>query len=416
MKVFVLGGGGRESAIIESLKKDEQVDEIHSNTLNPIEGVIHTAIADSDVAMLIEYFEEKDIDFVIVGPELPLSLGIVDRFKERFGKQKQIFGPKIRGARLEFDKSWSKGFMKKYGVPTADYEVFTDMGNAFAYIKHAPGEYVIKASGLAAGKGVFLPNNIDEAQVALQNLLYFKHFGAAGDKIIIEKRLKGKELSAFALFSENDYKLLTIAKDYKRVNDNDGGPNTGGMGAYSPAYEFLPKENLSKAARFIFDRVKEGLAAEKIDYTGVLYAGLMVGDNNVSVLEFNVRFGDPETQAILPLLDSSLLQILHNTAQNKPHYIEPKWKTGVCVNVVISSQGYPKAYKTGKEILGLEKIKSNFFFAGVKKENDKYYTNGGRVLNIYAAGSDMVSARENVYSFADKISFDGMHFRRDIGK
>lgn len=415
MKIFVVGTGGRESAIIETLKKDKIVKEIHSNTQNPIKNVFSVPIKNSQIELLLEYVEEHNIDFVIVGPELPLSLGIVDKFYEKFGDSKVIFGPSLSAARLEYDKSWAKDFMKKYGIPTAEYQTFDDFHSAVKYISSQPEKYVIKASGLAAGKGVFLPETKEEAEKILVQLLVEKKLGAAGEKVVIEQRLEGKEVSLFALIDGRNYTPLLPAKDYKRVYNQDRGPNTGGMGSYVPAYNIVEQEEISEFAKKIFPEIIAGLQNEKIIYRGVLYAGLIKTKDGIFVLEFNVRFGDPETQALLPLLDDSLFELLYSTSRGQLIERPVKWKDGCCINVVLASGGYPAEYETGFMITGLEKIEGNYFLAGTKRCSDGICTAGGRVLNVFALGSDLQEARRNVYEKVKKVHFKNIHYREDIG-
>lgn len=421
MRVFVIGTGGRESAIIHSLFKEAADIEIHSNTHNPIAGIKSADLKNNQIEQFLDYFEDNDIDFVIVGPEQPLSLGIVDKFNRRFGNRKVIFGPVLNAARLESDKSWAKSFMQKNDIRTADYAVFTDYNNALDFISDTPEKYVIKASGLAAGKGVFLPNTQKAAEKILISLLKEKKMDAAGEKVVIEKRLSGKEFSLFVVMDGRDFKILLPARDYKRALDNDKGKNTGGMGSYAPSFDVIDEEQLKYFASDLFSKVQNGLAEERILYKGILYAGLIKNDDGIFVLEFNVRLGDPETQVLIPLLKSSFLDISYAAATGTLSDATIEWESGYCVNVVLCSGGYPDKYDTGFAINGLQDIEDSYFLAGTRKcaqrdNSTAVCTNSGRVLNIYCKADSLSMAITGVYKNVRHIHFKNMQFREDIGK
>jgi len=418
MRILLIGSGGREHALVWKIAQSRLVDKI---LCAPGNGGISQAaecidIKAEDVSGLLDFARKEKIDLTVVGPELALSLGIVDEFVKAGLK---IFGPHKKAANLEASKVFSKQLMAKYGVPTAAFKVFDNPEEAKKYIEEHGAPCVVKADGLAAGKGVVVAKAIDEAKDAVTSMMQGKIFGDAGNKIIIEECLFGQEASILVITDSKEVVALASAQDHKRVFDNDAGPNTGGMGAYSPApvvSEKIFKEILDK----IVYRTIDGLAKEGIDYKGVLYAGVMLTKQGPKTLEFNVRFGDPETQAILPRLKPDLVEIMLATSEEKlSRFKNLIWDTRPCVCVVCAAGGYPGDYGKGKEIFGLpeaSRVKDAVVFhAGTKKVNNQYFTNGGRVLGVTGLGSTIKDAIDKAYSTAGKISFEGMHYRRDIG-
>ncbi len=418
MRILVIGSGGREHALIWKIAQSKLCDKIFCAPGNG--GIAQTAecidIKAEDIAGLLDFARKEKIDLTVAGPEVALSLGIVDEFVKAGLK---IFGPDKKAANLEASKVFSKQLMAKYGVPTAAFKVFDDPGEAKKYIEEQGAPCVVKADGLAAGKGVVVAKTTDEAKDAVTSMMQDKIFGDAGKKIIIEECLVGQEASILVITDSKDVVALASAQDHKRIFDNDQGANTGGMGAYSPApvvSEEIFREILDK----IVYRTIDGLAKEGIDYKGVLYAGVMLTKQGPQTLEFNVRFGDPETQAILPRLKSDLVEIMLATGEEKlSRFKNLSWDTRPCVCVVCAAGGYPGDYGKGKEIFGLpeaSRVKDAVVFhAGTKKINNQYFTNGGRVLGITGLGATLKDAIDKAYSTAGKISFEGMHYRRDIG-
>ncbi len=372
-----------------------------------------------DIFGLVEFARKERIEFTVVGPEVALSLGIVDEFS-KYGLK--IFGPNKKAAQLEASKVFSKNIMAKYNVPTAAFEVFDNPEEAKKYIEKIGAPCVIKADGLAAGKGVVVAQTIDEAKQAVNSMMQEKIFGDAGNKVIVEECLQGQEASILAFTDSREVIPLVSSQDHKRVFDNDSGPNTGGMGAYSPA-PVVTRQLMQEILEKIVYRVIDGLLKEGIIYQGVLYAGVMLTKDGPKALEFNVRFGDPETQVILPRLKSDLLEVMmavSNQALSK--VIKSgglKWDNRACACVVCSSAGYPGEYQKGKEVFGLEeaaKIKDAVVFhAGTRISQGKCLTSGGRVLGVTGLGRTIKDAVNKVYQVAGKINFAGMHYRRDIG-
>ncbi|MCK9603103.1 MAG: phosphoribosylamine--glycine ligase [Candidatus Omnitrophica bacterium] len=428
MRILVIGSGGREHALVWSIAQSKLAKKIFCAPGNG--GIARQAecidIKAEDIPALLDFVKKEKIDFTIVGPEAPLSSGIVDEFNSR---KLKIFGPQKKAAQLEASKVFAKELMAKYKVPTADFKVFDNAEEANKYIDKRGVPCVIKADGLAQGKGVVVARTIDEAKQAISSMMQEKIFGAAGNKIIIEDCLEGEEASILVFTDSKDVIPLASAQDHKRVFDNDQGPNTGGMGAYSPApvvTQGLFKEILDK----IIYRTIDGLAKEGIVYQGVLYAGVMITKDGPKALEFNVRFGDPETEAILPRMKSDLLEVMLATSENKLNKIKGlEWDNRSCVCVVCASGGYPGNYEKGKAISGLEEIDKMkdvvVFHSGTKqrkiydvgqKTEIEYLTNGGRVLGVTGLGNNIKEAIDKTYQAVAKIHFDGMHYRRDIGR
>jgi phosphoribosylamine--glycine ligase len=425
MKVLVIGSGGREHALVWKLAQSKLVDKIFCAPGNA--GISELAecleIKAEDTSRLLEFARKEKIELIVVGPEAPLAGGIVDEFKNY---KLNIFGPPKLAAQMESSKVFAKQLMAKYKVPTADFRIFDNTGEAQNYIEKKNTPCVIKADGLAQGKGVIVAKSAEEAIDALKSIMEDKIFGQAGDRIIVEDCLEGEEASIIVITDSRDVIPLASSQDHKRIFDGDKGQNTGGMGAYSPApvvNQKLFQEILDK----IIYRTIDGLVKEGIDYNGVLYAGIMLTKDGPKVLEFNVRFGDPETQSILPRMKSDLVEIMLAAANRKLSKIGGlNWDNRACVCVVCASKGYPGDYEKGKEISGLDEAKRIedvvVFHAGTKvkkpvtsNQKPEYLTNGGRVLGVTGLGNTIKEAIDKTYQAVEKINFEGMHYRRDIG-
>ena len=418
MRILVVGSGGREHALVWKIAQSKLVEKIFCAPGNG--GIAQMAecinIKAEDIFGLLEFVRKERIDFTVVGPEVSLSLGIVDEFQKAGLK---IFGPNKKAANLEASKVFSKELMAKYNVPTAAFKVFDNPDEAKKYIEKIGAPCVIKADGLAAGKGVVVAKNIDEAKQAVTSMMQDKIFGDAGKKIIIEECLIGQEASIMVITDSKQVLALASAQDHKRVFDNDQGANTGGMGAYSSA-PIVTAGVLVEVMEKIVYRTIDGLVKEGIDYRGILYAGIMLTKDGPKALEFNVRFGDPETEAVLPRLKSDLVEAM--LAASEAELVKVKnlsWDVRSCVCVVCASGGYPGNYAKDKEISGLEeagKLKDIVVFhAGTKKAGNRILTSGGRVLGVTGLGSTIEDAINKTYKAVSKINFEGMYFRRDIG-
>lgn len=418
MRILVIGSGGREHALAWKIAQSRLVDKIFCAPGNGGIGKIAECIdiKAEDVFGLLEFARKEKIDLTVVGPEVALSLGVVDEFKKAGLK---IFGPNKRAAQLEASKVFSKELMAKYKIPTAAFKVFDQPDKAKKYIEENNAPCVIKADGLAAGKGVVVAKTVDEAKNAVTLMMQDKAFGDAGNKVIIEECLVGQEASILAITDSREVLVLASAQDHKRVFDHDQGLNTGGMGAYSPAPVVtadIQKEVMEK----IIYRALDGLAKEGIDYRGILYAGIMLTKEGPKTLEFNVRFGDPETEVILPRLKSDLVEVMLAVSEGKLSKIKTlAWDKRACVCVVCASGGYPGNYAKDKEISGLEaaeKLEDTIVFhAGTKKTGNKFLTSGGRVLGVTGLGATIKDAINKTYQAVEKIKFEGMHYRKDIG-
>lgn len=416
MKVLIIGGGGREHAIAWKLSQSSRVDKIYCTPgnagISEIAECIDIDLKDFDA--LIDFVKYEWIDLTIVGPEEPLSKGIVDAFEK---EDRRIVGPTKAAAQLESSKVFAKNFMMNHRIPTAEYKVFTSYLHAEEYIRLKGAPIVIKADGLAAGKGVVVAETVDEAINALRLIMKEKVFGSAGDRVVIEEFLEGQEAS-FMVFTDGKTIIpMVSSQDHKRVFDNDEGPNTGGMGAYSPA-PIITKDLEQEILETIIKPAIRGLKNEGIRYKGILYAGLIIKNHKPYVLEFNCRFGDPETQPVLFRLDSDLLDICLALSEGKLSNVDVLWKDDAAVCVVLASKGYPDKYEKGKIIYGLDDVKKMkdvmVFHAGTAFDNDHIITNGGRVLGVTAIGKDIKSAKQRAYEAIQKIHFDGMHYRKDI--
>lgn len=416
MKVLVIGSGGREHALVWKLSQSPKVDKIFCAPGNA--GIAEIAecldIKADDIDALLNFAKYEWIDLTVVGPEVPLSAGIVDAFIK---EERRIFGPDKSGARLEGSKVFAKDFMLKYGIPTAEHKTFSSYLHAEEYIRLKGAPVVIKADGLAAGKGVFVCETVEEATDALKQIMKDKAFGDAGHKVVIEQCLRGEEASFMILTDGKTVVPLATSQDHKTIFDGDKGPNTGGMGAYSPA-PVITKSLEAKIMKTVIGPVMKGLARERINFRGVIYAGLMICDGKPYVLEFNCRFGDPEAQPILMRLDCDLFEVLKATAEGKLKDAYISWRNDAAVCVVISSKGYPGKYEKGKAIKGLDEFKGDkdtmIFHAGTSLNDGNFVTSGGRVLGVTAIGKDIQTAKENAYKAVEKIHFDGMHYRKDI--
>lgn len=416
MKILVIGGGGREHAIVWKLSQSRYVDKIYCVPGNA--GIADIAecidIDLSDFDALLDFVKYEWVDLTIVGPEAPLSRGIVDFFER---DERRIIGPTKTAAQLESSKVFSKEFMKRHRIPTAEYKAFTSYLHAEDYVRMKGAPIVIKADGLAAGKGVIVASTVDEAIDALRLIMKDRAFGDAGNKVIVEECLQGEEASFMVFTDGKTIVPMVSSQDHKRVFDNDEGPNTGGMGAYSPAP--VVTEELQ---RIVMEKVMNptiyGLKSDGIKYKGILYAGLMISDGKPSVLEFNCRLGDPEAQPILSRLDTDLIDISMAIADEKLSDIDIKWKDEAAVCVVLASKGYPGKYENGKVIFGLDDAKKMkdvvVFHAGTAFNNNEIVTNGGRVLGVTALGQNIKAAKDRAYEAIKKIHFEGMHYRRDI--
>ncbi|HML77865.1 phosphoribosylamine--glycine ligase [Geobacter sulfurreducens] len=417
MKVLVIGGGGREHALVWKIAQSPLVGKVYCAPGNPGIGLIaeNVPLAVDDLDGLAAFATEQAIDLTVVGPELPLSLGIVDRFEE---KGLLIFGARRNAAIIEASKAFSKDLMKKYQVPTAAYDVFTEVEPAVAFIDRVGVPIVVKADGLAAGKGVIIAHTREEAVGAVTDMLSGNAFGDAGSRVVIEEFLTGEEASFLAFTDGKNIIPLASAQDHKAVFDGDTGPNTGGMGAYSPAPVVTPAIH-DKVMAEVMRRTVDGMAAEGRPYRGVLYAGLMINGDQVKTLEFNARFGDPECQPLLMRMKSDIVPVLLAVARGDLSGIELEWHDKAAVCVVMAAGGYPADYRKGDEIRGLEdaaRMDDLFVFhAGTSRKDGRIVTSGGRVLGVTALGATVGEAIDRAYRGVAAISWDGVHYRTDIG-
>lgn len=418
MKILVIGSGGREHAICWKIAQSRRVDSLFCAPGNGGISKIATLvdIGADDIDGLLKFAKSNNIDLTIAGPEAPLVKGIVDVFQK---ENLKIFGPTRCASMIEGSKIFAKEMMKRWSVPTADFEIFDDCKGAEEYIKERHLPLVVKADGLASGKGVSVCYTREEAFKALKDAMVDKKFGASGDRIVIEDCLEGEEASIIVISDGENVVPLATSQDHKRIFDDDKGLNTGGMGAYSPAPIVTPEAEHRIMDKIIMPMIK-GMASDNMPYKGVLYAGIMVTGEGPKVLEFNVRFGDPESQAIFPRLKSDLVDLIEQSIDGSLKGVMPIWDKRSCVCVVMASGGYPGKYEKGKEIEGLDEADEIddivVFHAGTKKTKDKYITNGGRVLGVTGLGDNIELAIKKTYEAASQIKFDNMHFRRDIGK
>lgn len=424
MNILVVGSGGREHALCWKISKSPKCKKLYCAPGNG--GISEVAelvgIQADDVDSLLKFAKNNSIALTVVGPEVPLVKGIVDAFNKEGLK---IFGPTAGLATIEGSKVFAKELMKRFGVPTADFRVFDNSDEALKYLDTKTAPIVIKADGLAAGKGVVVAKTIDEAKAAVKKMMIGKVFGSAGEKIVIEDCLSGEEASIIVISDGSNIVPMASSQDHKRAFDHDMGPNTGGMGAYSPA-PAVTDEIFQKIINTAIMPVIQGLRREGTPYKGVLYAGIMLTDKGPYVLEFNARFGDPETQAILPRLKTDLVDIIEKSIDGNLEGFKPEWDPRPCVSVVLASGGYPDKFEKGMEIAGTDDAKLMrdvfVFHAGTasgRRATDKgkiFITSGGRVLNVTALGINFKGAIDNCYNAVSKIRFDDMHYRRDIGQ
>ncbi|MDK2564348.1 phosphoribosylamine--glycine ligase [Romboutsia sedimentorum] len=414
MKILIIGGGGREHAIAWKLNNEINVKKIYCAPGNV--GISQIAeclnINDSDIEKLLQFAKKENIDLTIVGPEVPLVKGIVDEF-EKHGLK--IFGPNKECSKLEGSKAYCKEFMIRHDIPTAKYKEYTNLDIAISEIDSFGYPLVIKADGLAAGKGVVIPQNREEAISTLKEMMSDKKFGSAGDKIVIEEFLVGVETSILAFVDNDTIIPMVSAKDHKKVYNNEQGPNTGGMGTFSPS-EVYTDELAKEIEQTVLAKTLEGFKEDKLNYKGILFVGLMITEYGPKVLEYNVRFGDPETQSVLFRLETDLYKIIEAILENRLKDIEIKYKKEEAVCVMLTSGGYPEDYEKGKVISGLENLDKDIvvFHSATKALENNLVTNGGRVLGISAKGDNVEDAAKKVYENIKKINFEGMHYRTDI--
>lgn len=417
LKILLIGGGGRESALAWKLSQSSRVDKlfIAPGNAGTAEYGINLNFNADNLLALNEFALKEKIDLTVVGPEVPLAEGIVDLFKSN---ELKIFGPGKNAAKLESSKIYSKKFLKKHKIPTAKYESFKDPERAIDYIKSETLPLVVKADGLAAGKGVTVAMTEEEALTAIDTIMIDKKFGKAGSEIIIEEYLEGEEATILAFCDGKSIKTMPAAQDYKAAYDGGNGPNTGGMGAYAPA----PVVNSSiepKIKKTIIEPTLQALKTEGINFKGIIYFGLMITGNEAKVLEYNVRFGDPEAQVVLPLLDTDLVDIMEAVIKEELDQIEISWKNKKALCVVMASGGYPVEYEKGREIKGIQEAEGSediiVFQAGTSFEEAKLLTDGGRVLAVTALGNSFKEVIDKAYASVEKIHFEDFHIRKDIG-
>lgn len=414
MNMLVIGSGGREHAIVWKVSQSPKLTKLYVLPGNP--GTAELAenvsgISVEDHAAVASFCKDKLIDLVIVGPEAPLAAGLVDSLS---AEGIRCFGPSQAAAQIEASKSFAKDFMARHNIPTAKYATFSNYDEAVRYLDSVDYPIVIKASGLAAGKGVILPETDKEAKATLEDIFVKKVFGEAGAEVVIEERMSGQEVSLMAFTDGTCVVPMLPAQDHKRLLDGDQGLNTGGMGAYAPAPIFT-SEMMNEAVENVLKPALLGMKSEGIPFVGVLYAGLMLTPNGIRVLEFNSRFGDPETQIILPLLETDLIEIAEACVGGTLANVNIRWKSGAAVCVVLASKGYPEKVESGK-VVTIEKLPNDMvcFHAGTKTENGNLITSGGRVFGLTAWAEDIASAVKKVYANIDKVTFDGMQYRKDI--
>lgn len=418
MKVLVVGGGGREHTLVWKLAQSPVVRKIYAAPGNA--GMFRKSelvnIQPDRVKDLAEYALRQKIDLTVVGPELPLSLGIVEEFQKR---RLRIFGPTQAASQIEASKAFAKRFMQEHHIPTASFMTFDDPHRARTFLRSAAYPLVIKADGLAAGKGAVICETKDEAMRTIERMMVAQEFGSAGTRVVVEKYLAGEEVTVMAFTDGKTVVPMLSSQDHKAVFDGGEGPNTGGMGAYAPT-RFVDSRMMQRIKDEILDQTVWALAQEGRAFKGILYAGLMITEQGPKVIEFNCRFGDPETQVILPLLDSDLVEIFLSIIEGELELSDVRWREGAAACVVLASGGYPGPYEKNKKITGLRSARERnedvvCFHAGTRWARDHYVTNGGRVLGVTALGKDVQAAVANAYQEVERIKFEGMHYRRDIG-
>lgn len=430
-KVLVVGSGGREHTLAWALSRSPQVGQVYvapgnagtewianpnGAGLQPRAASQNVAVSSDDLAGLVEFSRREAIDLTVVGPEAPLAAGLVDAFQTA---RLPVFGPTQQAARLEASKAFAKDFMKQHNIPTGAYAVFDDYEAALGYLDSVDHQVVVKADGLAAGKGVLICDDVEQARAAVATVMVERAFGAAGQSVVIEERLVGPEISILAWCDGRQAVPIIPARDHKRAYDNDQGPNTGGMGAFTPAPD-VGETLVAEARRTILQPVMDGMAAQGTPYIGILYAGLMLTADGPKVLEFNCRFGDPETQAVLPLLESDIYEIFQACVAGQLIESTITWQPGACATIVMASPGYPGDYPKGLVISGLETVARQedaiVFHAGTAGSGEGVVTAGGRVLAVSAVGDELAQALGRAYAGVNQIQFEGAHYRRDIGR
>lgn len=413
MQILVVGGGGREHAIIKKLKQSKKVDKIFALPGNG--GMANEAecvnIPATDIEKIVEFALSNKIDYAVVAPDDPLVLGAVDALSE---KGIPCFGPNKAAAIIEGSKAFSKNLMKKYGIPTASYEVFTEQDQALNYLETITYPTVVKADGLALGKGVIIAQNKEEAVNAVRSMMSDKVFGKSGDKIVIEEFLQGPEVSVLSFTDGETLVPMVSSMDHKRALDGDKGLNTGGMGTIAPN-PYYTEEVAKECMETIFLPTIKAMKAEGRTFKGCLYFGLMLTEKGPKVIEYNCRFGDPETQVVLPLLKTDLLEVMQATTFGTLKDINVEFDNGSACCVIVASKGYPEKYEKGFEITFADGVESNVYVAGAKLENGKLLTNGGRVLGVTAVGSNLKEAIEKAYELTKKVNFQNQYYRKDIG-
>lgn len=415
MNVLVIGNGGREHAIVQAIAKSKKVNKIYAMKGNAGIGELAELVNVDycDIKAVGDWVDShKEIDYTVIAPDDPLALGLADELESRGHR---VFGPRKNAAIIEASKAFSKELMKKYNIPTAKYETFSDYESAKAYVEKCDIPVVLKADGLALGKGVLICKTREEAEAGLKEMMLDKKFGAAGNKVVVEEFLEGPEVSALAFTDGKTIKPMLTSCDHKRAFDNDEGLNTGGMGTFTPA-PFYGEKTEKEVMERIMKPTVAAMNAEGRTFKGVLYFGLMKTKDGMKVIEYNARFGDPETQVILPMLKTDLMEIFEAITDERLADIEIEWESGACVCVVLASGGYPVAYEKGKEITVGELDEGVVLcHAGTKNKEGKLVTDGGRVLGVCAKGDTIEQARKKAYKNVEKIKFDGMHYRTDIG-
>lgn len=415
MKILVVGGGGREHAVIWKLRQNPRVEQVYCAPGNGGIGELAECvdIGAIDIAAMADFAEREKIDLVVVTQDDPLALGMVDELTRRGIR---AFGPTKAAAEIEASKAYSKELMKKYGIPTADYATFDSMEEALRYVEACPIPIVVKADGLALGKGVLICETREQAREAVRKIMGQRAFGDAGSRVVIEEFLTGPEVSVLAFCDGKTIRPMESAQDHKRALDGDGGANTGGMGTFSPTPKYTPALREQVEREIILPTV-EALNAEGRPFQGVIFFGLMLTDNGPKVLEYNARLGDPEAQSVLFRMRTDLLDVMEAVIDGTLDQITLEFDSSPAVCVVMASGGYPGSYEKGKEIFGLDAVDRDVmvFHAGTAQRDGRFYTNGGRVLGVTAMGADMAAAREKAYANVAKIHFEGAHFRTDIG-
>lgn len=418
MKILVVGSGGREHALVWKIAQSKKVEKIYCAPGNA--GIAELAecvpIGAMELEKLADFAQEKQIDLTVIGMDDPLVAGVVDLFEER---GLRVFGPRKNAAVLEGSKAFSKDLMKKYNIPTAAYEVFRDAEEAMAYLETAKYPIVLKADGLALGKGVLICNSVEEAKEGVRSLMLDKQFGTAGDRIVIEEFMVGREVSVLSFVDGKTVRVMTSAQDHKRAKDEDKGLNTGGMGTFSPS-PFYTEYMDEYCTKYIYQPTVDAMAAEGREFKGIIFFGLMLTEDGPRVLEYNARFGDPETQVVLPRMKNDIVEVFEACVDGKLDELTLEFADNAAVCVVLASEGYPEKYEKGFPISGLDAFKEKegyyVFHAGTKKDGDRVVTNGGRVLGVTALGTDLKDARKNAYAATEWVSFANKYKRNDIGK